>query len=71
MVGAGTFARVFRASHRQTAETYAVKVLRRRYSDSNTQSSQFVREGQLGKSLQHPNVVAVHEVTSADRATSL
>ncbi len=68
MVGAGTFARVFRASHRQTEQIYAVKVLRRRYSDSNTQSSQFIREGQLGKSLQHPNVVAVHEVTSADRA---
>ena len=68
MVGAGTFARVFRASHRQTEQIYAVKVLRRRYSDSNTQSSPKIREGQLCKSLKKPNVVAVHEFTSADRA---
>ena len=32
-VGAGTFARVFRAVHRQTGEIVALKVLRKRFSD--------------------------------------
>ena len=33
LVGAGTFARVYRAEHNDTGKVYAVKVLRRRYSD--------------------------------------
>ena len=52
MVGAGTFARVPGEPSPDRGDLCG-QVLRRRYSDSNTQSSQFVREGQLGKSLQH------------------
>src|SRR4249920_3996653 len=74
-VGAGTFARVFRAVHRTTGQIYAVKVLRSRYSnprekDSKTQKSNksfielFRREGELGLPLKHPNIVEIHEVYS-------
>ncbi len=34
LVGAGTFARVFRAVHRETGQVVAVKVLRARFSDN-------------------------------------
>ena len=37
LVGAGTFARVYRAVHRNTNEIVAVKVLRKRFSDQQTQ----------------------------------
>ncbi|QDU57675.1 Serine/threonine-protein kinase PrkC [Aeoliella mucimassa] len=61
-VGAGSFARVFRAVHVDTNEVFAVKVLRNRciteYADS------FRREGELGASLKHPNIVPIHEVYS-------
>ncbi|MCA9231014.1 MAG: protein kinase [Planctomycetales bacterium] len=63
-VGAGTFARVYRAAHCETNELVAVKVLRKRFSSDPEQADMFRREGELGASLQHPNIVAIHEVYS-------
>ncbi|NOY40468.1 MAG: protein kinase [Planctomycetes bacterium] len=63
-VGAGTFARVYRAAHRKTNELFAVKVLRKRFSNDPEQAEMFRREGELGASLKHPNIVAIHEVRS-------
>lgn len=69
-VGAGTFARVFRAAHRATNQLYAVKVLRNRFSSPATDPKNpyiielFRREGELGLQLQHQNIVPVHEVVS-------
>ena len=64
LVGTGTFARVYRAVHKETGQVVAVKVLRRRYSDSPSQFGQFVREGELGCTLRHPNIVPIYEVYS-------
>lgn len=64
LVGAGTFARVYRATHRETNELFAVKVLRNRYSDKPKDYDLFRREGELGIQLKHPNIVAIHEVFS-------
>ena len=64
LVGTGTFARVYRAVHRETGQVVAVKVLRRRFSDKPLQYGQFVREGQLGCSLRHPNIVPIYDVVS-------
>jgi len=64
LVGTGTFARVYRAAHRETGQVVAVKVLRRRYSDNPSQYGQFVREGELGCTLRHPNIVPIYEVYS-------
>jgi eukaryotic-like serine/threonine-protein kinase len=63
-VGAGTFARVYRAAHRETGQVVALKVLRSRFSDSPAQFGQFVREGQVGYTLRHPNIVPIYEVVS-------
>ncbi len=69
-VGSGTFARVFRATHRQRDQIYAVKVLRSRYSNPKAESKNpsyiewFRREGELGMKLKHPNIVPIHEVYS-------
>lgn len=66
-VGAGTFARVFRATHADTGELFAVKVLRARYSRPGADDKRelFRREGELGAQLKHPNIVAIHEVVSS------
>ncbi len=64
MVGAGTFARVYRAVNTANSEVVAVKVLRNRFSENPLQYSQFVREGQLGCALRHPNIVPITEVYS-------
>jgi serine/threonine protein kinase len=65
-VGAGTFARVFRATHKDTGQLVAVKVLRARYSRPGADDKRdlFRREGELGAQLKHQNIVAIHEVSS-------
>ena len=64
LMGAGSFARVYRAEHRDTGEIVAVKVLRNRYSDNPEQASQFIREGRVGIALRHPNIVPIYDVVS-------
>ncbi|HUY87166.1 MAG TPA: serine/threonine-protein kinase [Pirellulales bacterium] len=64
MVAGGSFARVYRAVHKDTGVVRAVKVLRKRYSDSPEQTEHFCREGQVGITLRHPNIVPVYEVYS-------
>ena len=67
LVGSGTFARVYRAVHRQTGQVVALKVLRNRYSENPVQAGQFDREGQLGCKLRHPNIVPIYEVFSSGK----
>lgn len=64
MVAGGSFARVYRAVHKDTGVVRAVKVLRKRYSDNPEQTEHFIREGQVGITLRHPNIVPVYEVFS-------
>ena len=62
LIGAGTFARVYRSVNRETGRVAAVKVLRRRHRAEPTQVEQFMREARVGIKLRHPNIVAIHEV---------
>jgi serine/threonine-protein kinase len=66
LAGSGTFARVYRAIHRTTGEIVAVKVLRSRHADSDDVVEHFVREGQVGKKLRHPNIVAIYDYGKQD-----
>jgi len=65
LVGTGTFARVYRAVHKETGQVAAVKVLRRRFSENPNQAGLFAREGNLGRVLRHPNIVPIYEVDSS------
>ena len=71
MIGAGTFARVFRAVHRETKRVVAVKVLRRRHRDQVSQVEQFLREGRMGLQLRHPNIVTIYEIENDPRTPYL
>lgn len=62
MVGSGTFARVYRARHRESLRDRAIKVLRNRYSEDLVTTEQFMREARLLMPLRHPNIVPVYEV---------
>ena len=61
-VGAGSFSRVYRAIHADTNRILAVKVLRSRYSSDPEKCQSFQREGELGRLLRHPNIVAIEDV---------
>ena len=60
VIGAGTFARVYRAS--KDGEVFAVKVLRKRFRDEAKELEQFLREGRMGLKLRHPNIVSIVDV---------
>ncbi|MCA9137451.1 MAG: protein kinase [Planctomycetales bacterium] len=60
LIGAGTFARVYRAS--KDDNVYAIKVLRKRFRDEPKEMEQFLREGRMGLKLRHPNIVSIHDV---------
>jgi CheY-like chemotaxis protein/predicted Ser/Thr protein kinase len=61
-IGAGSFARVYRAIHRDTGGTLAVKVLRSRYANDPDKCRGFRHEGEMGQLLRHPNIVAIDDV---------
>ncbi len=62
MVGAGTFARVYRGVHTKTGDVKAIKVLRNRYATDTAKVDDFIREAKTVMSLRHPNIVPIHEV---------
>lgn len=66
IVGTGTFARVYRAVHKDSKRVVAVKVLRHRYMADEATRENFLREARMVMPLRHPNVVPIYEVT-ADR----
>lgn len=68
-VGAGAFARVYRAVMRGSGETVAVKVLRNRFSQDDDKCKEFRREGEMGRLLRHPNIVAIEDVGEANNTS--
>ncbi|TWU55195.1 serine/threonine-protein kinase [Rubripirellula reticaptiva] len=60
LIGAGTFARVYRAQ--KGDEVFAVKVLRKRFRDEMKELEQFLREGRMGLKLRHPHIVNILDV---------
>ena len=66
-VGSGDTARVYRATHQRTQQVVAVKVLRKRFSRRESQYNRFLRDGELGRGLEHSNIVPVYEVCSLKR----
>jgi len=56
-IASGSFGRVYRAEDPHTGRVVAVKVLRRRWSDDEHTIELFEREGHVGLSLRHPNIV--------------
>jgi serine/threonine-protein kinase len=61
-IGAGSFARVFRAVHRDDGTILAVKVLRSRFANDAEKQAVFRHEGEMGRLLRHPNIVAIEDV---------
>jgi serine/threonine protein kinase len=58
-IASGSFGRVFRADDPRTGTVVAIKVLRRRWTEDKHSVELFEREGKVGLTLRHPNVVEV------------
>ena len=61
-IASGSFGRVFRADDPRSGRIVAVKVLRRRWSEDQQKIDLFIREGKVGMTLQHPNIVEILNV---------
>src|SRR5262249_12455798 len=64
----GSFGRVWRAEDPRTGVPIAIKVLRRRWCDDPHKVDLFEREGKIGQTLSHRNIVQILAV-HCDRAT--
>ena len=62
-IASGSFGRVFRADDPQSGRVVAIKVLRHRWSERPNVIELFEREGKLGQTLQHPNIVEILNVS--------
>jgi serine/threonine protein kinase len=58
-IASGSFGRVFRGVDPSTGTVVAVKVLRQTMSESPHMVELFLREGKVGMTLQHPNIVRI------------
>ena len=67
-IASGSFGRVFRADDPRTGADVAIKVLRRRWSEDPHKVELFEREGRVGMSMHHPNIVRILAVNQ-DKAT--
>ena len=67
-ISSGTFGRVYRADERGSGQVVAVKVLRNKWTQEQQKVDQFMREGRVGISMRHPNIVSILAV-SQDQKT--
>ena len=66
VLGHGTAGRVYQAVQEPMERPVAIKVLRRDQGDGSVLESRFLREAALAGSLQHPNIVTVHDFGRTD-----
>lgn len=58
-IASGSFGRVYRADDPQSGTIVAVKVLRSRWTDKPKDIEMFEREGKVGMTMKHPNIVEI------------
>ncbi len=61
-IGTGGMGKVYRAYHPQLDRVVAVKVMLHTGQLASRERSRFLSEAQLAAKLQHPNIVAVHDI---------
>ncbi|MCS6864938.1 MAG: protein kinase [Gemmataceae bacterium] len=58
-IASGSFGRVYRGDDPRTGQVVAIKVLRNKWTMDKQKVDLFMREGRLGLSIRHPNIVSV------------
>ena len=62
LLGKGTFGSVIKVKHKITGEIRAMKIIKNLYaSNSNKTDDKFLREIQVLKTLEHPNIIKIYE----------
>ena len=61
-ISSGTFGRVYRGDDPRSGQIVAIKVLRNKWTENKQKVDLFLREGRVGMTLQHPNIVQILNV---------
>jgi serine/threonine protein kinase len=62
-IASGSFGRVYRGDDPRTGQVVAIKVLRNKWTMDKQKIDLFEREGKLGMTIRHPNIVSVLAVS--------
>jgi serine/threonine protein kinase len=65
-IGSGAMSAVFQVTHRVTQKRFALKVLRPEVAAHEDLAQRFLREARVASQLDHPHVVEVYDVGSAE-----
>ncbi len=65
-IASGSFGRVYRGDDPGTGQQVAIKVLRRRWTEDPKRVEHFEREGRIGRTMDHPNIVSILAVSKDD-----
>lgn len=66
-IASGSFGRVYRGDDPHSRQTVAIKVLRNKWTMDKQKVDLFMREGKLGLSIRHPNIVSVLAVNQDNK----
>jgi serine/threonine protein kinase len=58
-ISSGTFGRVYRGDDPRSGQVVAIKVLRNKWTQEKQKIDQFMREGRVGLTMRHPNIVQI------------
>ena len=61
-IASGSFGRVYRGDDPRTGQIVAIKVLRHKWTMDKQKVDLFIREGKVGMTIRHPNIVSVLDV---------
>ena len=65
-IGSGGMGDVFLAEDTRLERKVAIKFIRPEFAEHTDQVRRFVREAKMASSLNHPNIITVHEIGTAD-----
>ena len=67
-IGAGGMGEVYLAKDTRLERPVAVKILNERFSHNESNLERFVKEAKAASSLNHPNILVIHEIGLSDEA---
>lgn len=71
LIGRGNMAEIYRAYDLSTGKYCAVKILMRNYALQDEVKRRFLREAEIIRSLNHPNIVKLHDLCITDDGTPI
>ncbi len=65
-IGAGGMGEVYLAQDKKLDRKVAVKILNEKFSRDESNLNRFIQEAKAASSLNHPNILVIHEVGEAE-----